>query len=567
MMAALEVVQPFKVFADRGGEPLEAGYIYIGTANLNPQTNPIVVYWDSDLTIPASQPIRTIGGYPSRQGSPAQLFVSAVSYSITVRDKHSVLVYTSLENTDFAINFESSLAGPNGSSLVGWQRSTLTDDVTNVHQALDSSVVSIWEHEDAIVSKPTPADPNTWDWSPALNAALAVNGKVRLPGGFTYRLKDIRLYSGREIVMDKSTVIAPVSGTSRIFYCDDVPLTARFFGIRGGRVENPDLVSGVTVFDFPQARRGVVLEDIYVNGGGRALGWIGVSWPKLNWMTRTLGVQVESCLTGFRFRNAAAVMDLIQCVALDCGTGFDLAFVDGDVDILNRIRIQGGVCQSNDTGIKLRATDAVIIDGVHFENNTFDIDADGDKNLMIFAPEMRGNNVGLTSVGIKLRNTLGTTIYKPITAGTRQSGFFQVDTSNSLASLDIDIRLDAPTLNSTMLTNPGEMRGLMFVPNNYNYRNLGSALIDFNSPITTYQKTVPDGGITINYINHADGREVMITVRPSSTYTSGAIVVLDYSVDVSGGVAIRNKNKTLHFIDRSAVGGWVLISESPGWTN
>lgn len=563
-MAALEAVPPFKVFSDRAGNPLEAGYIYIGTVNLNPQTNPIVVYWDSDLTIPATQPIRTLGGYPSRQGSPAQLFVNAASYSITVRDKRFTLVYTSLENTDFAISFEGSLAGPNGSSQVGWARSTLSDDVTNVHQALDSQPVSIWEHEEAIISKPNPADPNTWDWSPALNAALAVMGKVRLPGGFTYRLKDIRLYSGCEVVLDKSTIVAPVEGSSRIFYCDDNVITARHFSVTGGRVENPSLVSGVTVFDLPQARRGVVIQDIYINGGGRALGWVAVSWPKLNWMSRTLGVQVEACATGFRFRNAAAVMDLIQCVALDCGIGFDLAFTVGDLDILNRIRIQGGVCQSSDIGIKLRSTDAVIIDGVHFENNTFDIDSDGDKNTMILYPEMRGNNSGLSSVGIKLRNTLGTTIYKPITAGVRQAGFFQVDTSNYLASLDIDIRLDAPTLNSTMLSVPGDLSGLIYVQNIANFRSGSGGLIDFNSPISTYQKSVPDLGITITGSSEVEGREAMITVRPNSSYTTGPIIVLGYSVDVSGGTAIRNKNKTLHFIYRASAGGWVVISES-GW--
>jgi len=64
-MSALEVTPPFPVFSDIDGQPLENGYIWIGAVNLNPQTNPINVYWDSSLTISATQPIRTLGGYPS----------------------------------------------------------------------------------------------------------------------------------------------------------------------------------------------------------------------------------------------------------------------------------------------------------------------------------------------------------------------------------------------------------------------------------------------------------------------------------------------------------------------
>jgi hypothetical protein len=65
-MSALSIQVPFPVFQDRDGQPLEAGYVWIGAANLDPQTNPINVYWDAALTISAPQPIRTLAGYPSR---------------------------------------------------------------------------------------------------------------------------------------------------------------------------------------------------------------------------------------------------------------------------------------------------------------------------------------------------------------------------------------------------------------------------------------------------------------------------------------------------------------------
>lgn len=93
-MSAL-INPPYPLFFDKSGNPLENGYIWIGTANLNPQTNHIAVYWDAALTIAAAQPIRTLNGYPSRAGTPAR-FYTDTDYSIQVLNKKGVVVYTSL---------------------------------------------------------------------------------------------------------------------------------------------------------------------------------------------------------------------------------------------------------------------------------------------------------------------------------------------------------------------------------------------------------------------------------------------------------------------------------------
>lgn len=89
---------PFPVYLDTDGSALEDGYLYIGSPNQNPETNPITVYWDADYTTPAAQPIRTSGGFAVRNGSPAMMYVLALDYSITVRDKNRRLVYSKLEN-------------------------------------------------------------------------------------------------------------------------------------------------------------------------------------------------------------------------------------------------------------------------------------------------------------------------------------------------------------------------------------------------------------------------------------------------------------------------------------
>lgn len=94
------IVSPFPFFTDTTGAALEGGYIYIGQSNLNPETAPINVFWDSALTIPAGQPIRTVGGYPSRAGTASRMYVSADTYSITVRNKNRVLVFSAFDQSD-----------------------------------------------------------------------------------------------------------------------------------------------------------------------------------------------------------------------------------------------------------------------------------------------------------------------------------------------------------------------------------------------------------------------------------------------------------------------------------
>jgi hypothetical protein len=115
-MSALSIQPPYPAFAGADGLPLENGYIWIGTVNLSPQVNPIAVYWDSSLTIPAVQPIRTLNGYPVYQGSPSR-FYTASDYSIQVLDSKGSLVYTSL-NGNVASGSVATNATGNGTQTI-----------------------------------------------------------------------------------------------------------------------------------------------------------------------------------------------------------------------------------------------------------------------------------------------------------------------------------------------------------------------------------------------------------------------------------------------------------------
>lgn len=87
---------PYVQFTELDGSPLDDGAVYIGTAGLNPQTNPITVYWDNAGTQPAAQPLSTRSGAIARNGAPARVYINAASYSLMVRDKQGRLVASEL---------------------------------------------------------------------------------------------------------------------------------------------------------------------------------------------------------------------------------------------------------------------------------------------------------------------------------------------------------------------------------------------------------------------------------------------------------------------------------------
>lgn len=94
------LASPFTIFTDIDGDPLESGYIYVGIAGLNAETNPISVYWDAALTVPATQPIRTLNGYPSHNGTPAVVYIDEDDASVIVKNKNGSLVFSILTQTE-----------------------------------------------------------------------------------------------------------------------------------------------------------------------------------------------------------------------------------------------------------------------------------------------------------------------------------------------------------------------------------------------------------------------------------------------------------------------------------
>ena len=137
-MSALSIQVPFPVFNDRDGQPLDNGYVWIGVPNLPPQTNPVTVYFDEALTQPAAQPLRTINGYIANAGSPAQVYINGVNFSVLVQDSKGTMVYNFPEGTGISgdasgVDYTpdaSSLLFPGGTISVASALDQITDEAT-----------------------------------------------------------------------------------------------------------------------------------------------------------------------------------------------------------------------------------------------------------------------------------------------------------------------------------------------------------------------------------------------------------------------------------------------------
>jgi len=87
-----KVGNPIPLFFDTRGLLLDGGNIYIGEVDADPQVSPITVYSDEALTIPLTQPIKTVGGFAVNGVTPIFMFIVEDDYSQRVTDNTGALV-------------------------------------------------------------------------------------------------------------------------------------------------------------------------------------------------------------------------------------------------------------------------------------------------------------------------------------------------------------------------------------------------------------------------------------------------------------------------------------------
>lgn len=359
-MSAVTISNQFPIFNDGDGNPLENGYVYVGTEGLNPQTNPIAVYWDSALSIPAAQPIRTIGGYLSRNGSPGQLYADAVNYSILVKNKNGALVLSSLSGTGISPDASSVSYTPAGSGAV----------TTTVQSKLRESV-SV---------KDFGAVGGVTDDSTALNNAFSSGASVvRMSGSFLIGA-NVTVPSGVDVIADPGTTITSNGAGNFIVSGSNLIENIAFdFGSSARRVVG-DGVANVTVrncsttgstgngFDLYNGPTDILFENCRAySNGGYGIAVLGSVSVKPNRITirgcRTYSNTYDGiCVAGVgqitspaQAANYANNVVITDCISYDNGNG--TAFNGITVPYCQYVTIGNCLTYSNDEhGIALQET-------------------------------------------------------------------------------------------------------------------------------------------------------------------------------------------------------------------
>lgn len=239
-MSALSIQPTFPIFTETDGQPLENGYIWIGTANLDPQVNPINVYWDTALTIAAPQPIRTINGYPSRNGTPGRLYVSS-DYSIRVMNSKGSMVYSSPTATERYNGIVVDLDGP--VSITEFGAVAGQDSTAAIQLAVDSGNEEIYVPD------------GVFDYSATIN----ITSKVRLFGPGTLN---------ETVLLDAGILVASVDGVRIEGITFTGPETLAGWNAGGGVYRQ----SYKSFIKFDNCKNGVV--DNVISSGKRGTVWL-----------------------------------------------------------------------------------------------------------------------------------------------------------------------------------------------------------------------------------------------------------------------------------------------------
>lgn len=113
-MAANSIIPPYPTFFEADGSPLENGYIYVGQPGYEAQSSPKASFFDLAMTIPtgtaSGAAVRTLAGFPVQNGAAVMIYVDG-DFSVTVKDRNGVLIYSALNRT-FAFSLADTTGQP-----------------------------------------------------------------------------------------------------------------------------------------------------------------------------------------------------------------------------------------------------------------------------------------------------------------------------------------------------------------------------------------------------------------------------------------------------------------------
>lgn len=135
-----------------------------------------------------------------------------------------------------------------GSNLVNWHRLPNTYNTDTVAYKLSTTPVSPLEFTNLITSKPTPEDPTTWDWYPALAACMTEAGTT----GQSVQLPPIKMKTSQSIQVPKGLKVYGCGGGGYTMEVQD-PVAWRTVLIKTGGDTNGDhvieLLDGAHLYD------------------------------------------------------------------------------------------------------------------------------------------------------------------------------------------------------------------------------------------------------------------------------------------------------------------------------
>lgn len=295
-MSVLSVQSPYPIFTDTDGDPLESGYIWIGVANLDPQVNPLAVYWDAALTMPAVQPIRTLAGYPSQAGAPGRIYTNA-DHSIRVQNKRGTIVFTAGNVRD---RFSADLIGYVGPDGLQYTVQDLADSANvlkgdaliAVKSSLSGGVPRNQHDKNAeclsvkdFGAVGNGVDDDTAKIQSAVNAAITSGARLYIPSGNYLVSSGIYLSSNCHI------------------FGDDV--TSRIFG---------NNIHGILKTNDTSTVDNIVIENIYIDGmktngaDGELSVCIYISHKTLDPSAKNSNIRISNCT----FKNASAGIGIVS---------------------------------------------------------------------------------------------------------------------------------------------------------------------------------------------------------------------------------------------------------------
>lgn len=191
--------------------------------------------WQQMLVNSGYEPVHLVytDGSPLVVSRPTQLFDRAgISYRIKLPQNFPFTLtgtwatdlskVVEVNDTSLRQDLTNSSDPSKGAGLIGWKRSPLSSAVSTAGQMLSTTAINVWEYANLAV-KPDPADPTTWDWTPAFVAIAALNTAsgpapdkkgiaVLLPFG-TYRLRSVE-WGPRTEFYSAGGVIMPFDATA-----------------------------------------------------------------------------------------------------------------------------------------------------------------------------------------------------------------------------------------------------------------------------------------------------------------------------------------------------------------